>query len=133
MFLYDLSSLLGKCKPDLRGERLSTNQHGSLGTLCRAIQSVHFIASLNTSAVTVSAGRCGLSMRQIWRPPGNDKGNIVCCLYTKLLGGMQPQYLLVSVTYGTLAPPSSFVCTQNSSFIRIGKQTTCIRRGGICG
>ena len=82
MFLYDLGSLLGKCKPDLRGEMLSTNQHGNLSTLCKALQSVLFIASLNTAAVTESAGRCGLFMRQICLPAGNDKGNIVCCLCT---------------------------------------------------
>ena len=50
-----------------------------------------------------------------------------------VLEGLEPRYLLVSVTYGTLAPSPSFVCTQHSSFIRIGKQTACIRRGGICG
>ena len=40
----DLRNLLGKCKPDLRDERLSNNQHGSLSTLCRAIDSVSFLS-----------------------------------------------------------------------------------------
>jgi len=95
-------------------------------------QCVLFIASRNTAAVTESSGRCGLSMRQICRPPGNDKGNFGA-LSVYGLEGLQSRYLLVSVTYGTLAPSPSFVCTQHSSFIRIGKQTTFIRRGGICG
>ena len=54
----------------------------AFSTLCRAIQSVLFIASLNMAAVMESAGRCGLFMWQICRPPGKDKGNFVCCLCT---------------------------------------------------
>ena len=113
-----------------RGVRPATNRlsHDSLCTLCRAIQGAPFIISLNTAVVTESAGRCRPSVQCSFRPRGHDKGNILCSVCTDWQDCM-----MVLVTYVTLALSLSVGCTQLCSVIRIGKQTTCIKRGGICG
>jgi len=78
MFLYDLGSLLGKCRPDLHGERPSTNQQPESPVQNDTDGRV----PLNTAAVTESAGRCRLSIQQFAVLRETIKVNIVCCVCT---------------------------------------------------